>query len=95
MVERTILALPAGKKVSVPRLLKRALQIALALALTAAVQLVMIVGNGLLIGRGTTLQSAVNIWLAFIKRPDILSTMTVTAVVTVLLVYWQRDRERR
>jgi hypothetical protein len=33
--------------------------------------------------------------LAFIKRPDILSTMVLTAFVTVLLVYWQRNQERR
>ena len=47
MAERTILALPAGKKVSVPRLFKRTLQIALAVALTAALFLVVIVGNGI------------------------------------------------
>lgn len=95
MVEKTILALPAGKKVSVPRLFKRTLQVVLALALTAALLLVVIVGNGLLIGRGATLQGGLNVWLAFIKRTDILATMTATAVVTVLFVYWQRDRERK
>jgi hypothetical protein len=95
MVEKTILALPAGKKASVPRLLKRILQIALAMALTSAVFLVMIVGNGVLVGRGASLQAGISAWLAFIKRPDIQGTMIVTAVVTVLVVYWMRDRERR
>jgi hypothetical protein len=94
MVERTILALPAGKKAAVPRPFKRILQIALAVALTGAVFLVMIVGNGLLIGRAASWQSGYNAWLTFMKRPDILATITVTAVVTVLLVYWMRDRER-
>ncbi len=94
MVERTILALPAGKKAAVPRSVKRIVQIALAVALTSAVFLVMIVGNGLLIGRAASWQSGYNAWLAFMKRPDILATITVTAVVTVLLVYWMRDRER-
>jgi hypothetical protein len=95
MVEKTILALPAGKKASVPRPFKRILQVALAVALTGAVFLVMIVGNGLLVGRGGSLQSGVNAWLAFVRRPDILATMTVTAIVTVFLVYWMRDRERK
>jgi hypothetical protein len=94
MVETTSLVV-AGKKLSVPRLLKRLLQIALAVGLTSGVFFVVIVGNGFLVGRGTTLQAGINAWLAFIKRPDILTTMVLTAVVTVLFVYWQRDRERR
>jgi hypothetical protein len=95
MVERTVLALPAGKKATVPRPFKRLVQIALAVALTSAVFLVMIVGNGVLVGRAASWQAGYNAWLAFMKRPDILATMTVTAVVTVLVVYWMRDRERR
>jgi hypothetical protein len=95
MVERTILALPVGKKMSVPRVFKRSLQTVLAVSLTAAFFLVVMVANGMLIGRGATLQSALNIWLGFIKRSDILATMTVTAIVTILFVYWLRDRERK
>jgi Ni,Fe-hydrogenase I cytochrome b subunit len=94
MVETTSLVV-AGKKLSVPRLLKRLLQIAIAVALTAGVFFVVIVGNGFLVGRATTFQAGVNVWLTFIRRPDILTTMVLTAVVTVLFVYWQRDRERR
>lgn len=94
MVEKTVLALP-GKKVSVPRMLKRLLQIALAASATAGVMLVVMVGNGLLTGRGASLQGGLNTWLAFVKRPDIYATIILTAVVTVLLVYWQRDHERR
>jgi hypothetical protein len=93
MVERTILALPTGQKVPVPRLFKRTLQIVLAVALTAAVLLVVIAGSGMLV-RGGTFQGGFTAWLAFVRRPDILSTMTITAFVTVMLVYWQRDRER-
>jgi hypothetical protein len=95
MVERTVLALPAGRKVAVPRLLKRLVQVTLAVALTAGVFLIVIVSNGMLIGRGASLLGGYAAWLAFIKRPDILATMTLTAIVTVLLVYWQRDRERK
>jgi hypothetical protein len=91
---QTMLALPTGKKVSVPRLLKRALQIALAVVLSSAVFLVMIAGNGLLLGHGASVQTGLNTWLAFIRRSDILGTMTVTAIATVFVVYWMRERER-
>jgi len=94
MVETTVLAVP-GRKLSVPRILKRSLQVALAVALTAAVFLVMIAGNGMVVGRNASLQSGINAWLAFIQRPDILATITLTALVTVLLIYWMRDRERK
>ena len=82
MVETTMLVV-AGKGLSVPRLLKRLLQIAIAVALTAGVFLVVIVGNGLLVGRQTTLQAGLNLWLI------------LTALVTVAFVYWQRNQERK
>jgi hypothetical protein len=96
MVETTQLVV-AGKKMSVPRLLKRLLQIGIAVAITSAIFFVVIVGNGFLApaGRGTTLQAGYNQWLAFIRRPEILTTMSLTAIVAVLLVYGQRDKERR
>jgi hypothetical protein len=93
MSETTQLVM-AGKKMSVPRLLKRLVQVALAVALTAGVFFVVIAGNGFLTGR-TTFQAGYQAWLAFVRRPDILTTMVLTAVVTVLMVYWQRDRERK
>src|ERR1051326_3916528 len=94
MVETTLLVV-SGKKLTVPRILKRSLQVAIAVALTAAVFLVVIVGDGGLVGRQTSLQAGINVWLAFIKRPDILATMILTAFVTVLFVYWQRNQERK
>jgi hypothetical protein len=94
MLETTVLVL-SGRKLTIPRLLKRILQVAIAVALTAAVFLVVIVGNGLLLGRQASLQAGINLWLAFIKRPDILATMVLTALVTVLFIYWQRNQERR
>ena len=94
MVDKTVLALPAGKKTAIPRALKRLVQIALAVAFSSAVFLVMIVGNGMLMGRGGSFQAGWNAWLTFIKRPDIVGTMVVTSVVTVLVIYWMRDRER-
>ena len=92
MSEKTILVVP-GKKMSVPRPLKRSLQIAAAVALTAGVALAILVGNGLLVPRGHLLQGW-DVWVSFINRTDILATMVLTALVTVLFVYWQRDHER-
>ena len=94
MVETTMLVV-AGKKLPVPRFFKRLLQVAIAVALTACVFFVMIVGNGFVVGRGASFQAGLNVWLTFIKRPDILTTMVLTAFVTVLFVYWQRNQERR
>jgi hypothetical protein len=87
----------AGKKMSMPRLFKRLLQVALAVALTAAILFVMIAGSRFLIGPGPqgTLQAGYAAWLAFVRRPDILTTMVLTAFVSVLLVYWQREKERK
>lgn len=93
MSETTTLVM-AGRKMSVPRLLKRLVQMTLAVALTAALFFLVIAGNGFLTGR-TTFLAGYQAWLAFVRRPDILTTMVLTAVVTVLLVYWQRDRERK
>ena len=93
MAETTMLVM-AGRKMSVTRLFKRLVQMALAVALTAGVFFVVIAGNGYLTGRAT-FQAGFNAWLAFVQRTDILTTMVLTAAVTVLLVYWQRDQERR
>jgi hypothetical protein len=93
MSDKTILVVP-GKRLSVPRVFKRTLQIAIAVALTAVVALLILVGNNLLVPRGR-LQQGWEIWLTFINRTDILATMVLTALVTVWFVYWQRDQERK
>jgi hypothetical protein len=93
MSEKTTLVLP-GQKLSVPRFLKRVLQVGVSVALTAAVALVFVVGSGMLLGR-TTSARGIDVWLGFIQRTEIQGTMLLTAIVTVLFVYWQRDRERR
>jgi len=59
MVETTILVV-AGKKLPMPRLFKRVLQVAIAVALTAGVFFVMIVGNGFLLGRGASFQAGLD-----------------------------------
>jgi len=94
VADKTTLVLP-GRKLSVPILLKRTLQIAVAVALTALVALAVVLANGMLIGRNATLQAGIATWLTFIKRPEIQTTMLLTAAVSVLFVYWQRDHEKR
>lgn len=94
MSDKTTLVMPGVKKMTVPKLVKRSLQVAMAVGLTCLVVLALVFGNGMLMGRGSTWQ-AWSAWLGFINRPDILTTMILTALVTVLFVYWQRDHERR
>lgn len=93
MADKTTLVLP-GKKVSVPRPLKRSLQVTAAVCLTAVAALALMMGSGLLQAKGTSTQ-VLGVWLSFINRPDIQATMVLTALVTVLFVYWQRDTEGR
>jgi hypothetical protein len=93
-METTVLVL-AGKKLTVPRVLKRAIQVAVSVGLTLLVVLVIQVGDGLLAGRTSSLQTATASWLGFVRRPDVLAIMFLTALVTVLFVYWQRDQERK
>ena len=93
MVDKTTLVLP-GKRLSVPKIFKRLVQVTVAVGLTAGVALILIAGNLLLVGKKGKSFQGVDIWLSFINRTDILATMILTALVTVLFVYWQRDQER-
>ena len=93
MIEKTVLVMP-GKKVSVPRVFKRTLQVFVAIGLTAMVALAIVLGNGFLMAKGGAL-TGLDVWLSFIRRTDILATMALTAFVTVMFVYWQRDQERK
>lgn len=92
MSDKTVLVVP-GKKLTVPKPVKRTIQVGAAVALTMGVALVLMLGSGLLQARATSAQ-AWNVWLSFVNRPDIQATMVLTALVTVLFVYWQRDHER-
>jgi hypothetical protein len=81
-------------KLSVPRVIKRTLQVAIATALTAGVLFVIVVGNGLLLGRGGSVQGF-NTWLALIGRGDVLPMIVLTALVTTVYLAWERNREKR
>lgn len=89
---KTVLVVP-GKKLSVSRLIKQAVQTAAGLAFGALAIGVVMITSGLLSGRGT-FAAAVNNWLAFVQRGDILASMALTAAATVLFISWQRDKER-
>ena len=82
-----------GSKMSVSKLVKRTVQVLAGVVLSAVTIGAVIVLNGLLSGKGTTIQWF-HVWLSFIQRPEIFVTMLITALSTVLFVYWQRDKER-
>ncbi len=91
MSDKTMLILP-GKKFGVPKIVKRCVQVLMAVVLTAAIVLAVVLAANLLVARGRV--DGLELWLSFIRRTDILATMGLTALVTVCLVYWQRDQER-
>ena len=93
MSDRTMMFI--GKNnLSVPRYVKRAAQTVIAMAITAALVLALVLGNSILIPHGGWSQG-VNTWLAFIRRSDILGIMALTAFVTMMYLSWERNRERR
>ena len=93
MADKTILAMP-GRKMSVARPVKRVIQIASALALTSLITFLAVYISTAYTPRGGAQQSLAQ-WLMIVKRPDIQATAIITAIVSVLFVYWQRDREKR
>jgi hypothetical protein len=93
MADKTILAMP-GRKMSVARPVKRMIQIASALALTSLITFIAVYISTAYTPRGSAQQSLTQ-WLLIVKRPDIQATAILTAIVSVMFVYWQRDREKR
>lgn len=93
MADKTVLAIP-GRRIPVPRPVKRSLQVTIAVALTAAAIFVLMAGNGMMQAK-TTVLKIIPQWMAFVSRPDILATMVLTAMVTVAFLYWMRETERR
>ena len=89
MSDRTQFAI-GRNTLSVPRFTKRALEVALASGLTALVAFVILLLNTVLTARGGW-GFGFDVWLSFIRRPDILGTIILTALVTVLFLQWQRD----
>lgn len=90
MSDRTMIAF-GRSSFSVPRIAKRALQVVTAAALTAFAALFIIMANSLLLGRGVT--PGLDTWLAFIRRPDIVGAIILTAIVTIGYLYWDKRSE--
>lgn len=93
MSDRTMLAVGANT-LSVPRIVKRALQVAIATALTVAVLFLIVVANGLLLGRGGAMQGF-GLWLTLVGRGDVLPMIVLTAIVSTGYLAWERSREKR
>lgn len=89
MSDRTQLAF-GRNTLSVPRLTKRALEVIIATAITGLVSLAVLLLNNVLTGRGGWL-NGFEVWLAFIRQPNILGTIVLTAICTVFFLQWQRD----
>lgn len=93
MSDRTMIAL-GRNTLSVPRIAKKALQIATATGLTALVTLGIVMANSLLMGRTGYLRG-IEVWLSFIQRPDIAGTIVLTATVTVAFLYSSSRSDKR
>lgn len=77
-----------------PPLTKKLTEVAIAVGLTMAVVLVIVVTNSFLTSRGGYMQGF-NLWLALVQRPDILGTMVLTALVTIGYGVWQSGGRSR
>ncbi|MDX2257555.1 MAG: hypothetical protein NW205_01435 [Hyphomicrobiaceae bacterium] len=94
MSDKTMLVIP-GRRLSVPKPVKRLVQVLMAVTLTAMTLLVLLGGSTLLVGKTKSPMQAFDQWLSFVRQPEIITVMVLTALVTILFVYWQRDQERR
>lgn len=76
-----------------PPILKRAIDTAIAIALTMGLVLVMVVISNLLVARSNS-WAGFKLWYTFMSRPDILGTIILTAVVSMAYVVWQQQGSR-
>ncbi len=89
MTDRTQLAI--GRTMfSVPRLTKRAVEVAVVTGLTGLAALVILGLNNVLTAR-SGFTAGLDLWLQFIRRSDILGTIILTAIVAVAYLKWSRD----
>ncbi|MBK9079387.1 MAG: hypothetical protein WBP38_09570 [Hyphomicrobium sp.] len=89
MSDRTQLAI--GRTIlSVPRLTKRAVEVAVVTGLTGLAALLVLGLNNVLTAR-SGFTGGFDLWMQFIRRSDILGTMILTAIVAVVYLSWNRD----
>lgn len=73
---------------------KKLVDAAIAVALTLAVMLVIVVTSSFLTARGGYMHG-VKLWLALVERPDIIGMAVLTALVTTAYFLWQGSQPRR
>ncbi len=89
MSERTQLAI-GRNMISVPRLTKRIVEVAVITGLSCLTALIILGLNNVLTAR-SGFSAGFDLWMQFIRRSDILGTMMLTAMVAVAYITWQRD----
>lgn len=93
MSDRTQLAI-GRTMVSVPKLTKRAIEVAMIVGLAALAALLILGLNNVLTAR-SGFTGGFNLWMSFIRRSDILGTMILTGIVAVAFLNWQKDSGNR
>lgn len=73
---------------------KKLVDAAIAVALTFAVVLVIVVTSSFLTARGGYMHG-LKLWLGLIERPDIIGMAVLTALVTTGYLLWQGGAPRR
>jgi uncharacterized membrane protein len=76
--------------ISVPRLTKRLVEVAVITGLSCLAALIILGLNNVLTAR-SGFSAGFDLWMQFIRRSDILGTMILTAIVAVAYITWQRD----
>jgi hypothetical protein len=78
---------------TMPPVMRKLVEAAIAIGLTAVVAFLIIFTNSFLTARGGSAHGF-STWYAFIMRPDILGTMILTALVTIGYGMWQQGSGR-
>jgi hypothetical protein len=89
MSDRTQLAI-GRNMISVPRITKRLVEVAVITGLSGLAALLILGLNNVLTAR-SGFTAGFDLWMQFIRRSDILGTMILTAIVAVAYITWQRD----
>jgi hypothetical protein len=77
-----------------PPLARKLIDAAIAIALTFAVMLIIVVMSSFLTTRGGYMQG-IRLWLGLMERPDIVGMAVLTALVTTAYFLWQGGQTRR
>jgi len=78
-----------------PPVVHKVIDVAAAIALTAAAVFVIVAVNAFLMSSHAGSFTGFRLWYGFIGRPDILGTMILTALISFLYAAWQQRRRPR